>query len=282
LASRLLIGPGVAARAHRGQDAFVADATGPGPVSLSRLCHLCGSTTFEQVDASHVRCVECGHGATVTRLVAVANPNPSPADLARAEERFRDIDARTVGTFTRAPFRPFALDDRWSGLRWFGGHGGSGDRTTSLGLAFGEDVRDLSAPEIRVETRVRDFDAIDDPVVAAKMDAFMLARHQVDHLWRQTGVLRDDVRRSVFPRDGARTGDPTLTWDHVSLPVDDGLVEFAALREGKHWVAQAIIGERVVGIQARNWELDATGLVTETDFAAYEEGAKEIRRRMTP
>ena len=134
---------------------------------------MCGSTTFEQVDESHIRCVECGHGATVTRLVAVANPNPSSADIARAEERFRDIDDRTLGSFKRAPFRPFALDDRWSGLRFFGGHGGSGDRTTSLGLAFGEDVRDPSLPEVRVETRVRDFDAIDDPVVAAKMDAFM-------------------------------------------------------------------------------------------------------------
>lgn len=151
-----------------------------------------------------------------------------------------------------------------------------------MGLAFSEDVRDLTRPEIRVETRVRGFDLIDDPVVAAKMDAFMLARNQVDHLWRQTGVLRDEIRRSVFSRDGARTEDPTLIWDHASLAVDDALVEFAVLSEGKHWVAQAIIDERVVGIQARNWELDTTGLVTETNFAAYIEGAKEIRRRMKP
>jgi hypothetical protein len=260
----------------------MADATGTGPDPLSRLCLVCGSTTFEQVDDSHIRCIECGHGATVQRLVAVANPNPSPADLAQVEERFRDIDARTLGAFTRAPFQPFALDDRWSGLRFFGGHGGSGDRTTSLGLAFAEDVRDLSRPEVRVETRVRGVDLIDDPVVAAKMDAFTLAREQVHYLWRQTGVLRDDVRRAVFARDGARIGDPTLIWEHASLTVDDELVEFAVLSEGTHWVAQAIIGERVVGIQARIWTLDATGLVTETDFAPYAEGAKEIRRRMTP
>ncbi len=149
-------------------------------------------------------------------------------------------------------------------------------------MAFGEDVRDLSLPEIRVETRVRAFDAVDDPVIAAKMDAVMLARNQVDYLWRQTGVLRDEVRRSVFPRDGARTEDPTLIWEHISLPVDDDLVEFAVLSEGTHWVAQAIIGERVVGIQARHWMLDTTGLITETDFAPYVEGANEIRRRMTP
>jgi hypothetical protein len=73
-----------------------------------------------------------------------------------------------------------------------------------------------------------------------------------------------------------------LCWEHKSLPVDDDWVEFAVLREGTHWVAQAIIGERVVGIQARHWRVDTTGLVTETDFAPYVEGAKEIRRRMTP
>src|SRR4051812_28022242 len=259
----------------------MADATAPMPDPFSTLCHVCGSTTFEQVDDSHIRCVECGHGATFTRLVAVANPNPSPAHLALADERFRDIDDQMLAAFTRASFRPFALDHRWPGLRRLSGHGGSRDRTTSLTLAFGDDVRDPTGPEIRVETRVRGFDAIDDSAMAAKMDAFMLARQQVDHLWRQTGVLRDDVRQSVFAPDRAGTGDPTASWQRVSLVVDGDPVEFAVLTEGEHWVAQAIIDERVVGIEARNWKPDTTGLVTEMDFAAYVEGSKEMRRRMT-
>jgi hypothetical protein len=246
------------------------------------LCHVCGSTTFEQLDESHIRCVECGHGATFTRLVAVANPSPSPTDIARGEELFRDIDARTLGAFTRATFLPFALDHRWRGLRRFDGHGGNGDRTTSLTLAFGEDVRDLKQPEIHVETRVPAFDLIGDPTSAATMDAFMLARTQVDHLWRQTGVLRDDVRRSVFPRDGVEADDPTALWERASLTVDHDLVDFAVLSEGEHWVAQAIVGNSVVGIQARNWTPETTGLVTEKNFDPYREGAKEMRRRMTP
>jgi hypothetical protein len=102
-----------------------------------------------------------------------------------------------------------------------------------------------------------------------------LARNQVDHLWRQTGVLRDDVRQNFFRRDGARTEDPTLTWEHVSLLVDAALVDFAVLSEREHWVAQTIIDERVVGIQARNWKLDTTGLVTETDFALYAQGRRK-------
>ena len=53
------------------------------------------------------------------------------------------------------------------------------------------------------------------------------------------------------------------------------------LTEREHWVAHAIVDEKVVGIQARNWKVDTTGLVTETNFAVYIEGSKEMRRRMT-
>jgi hypothetical protein len=242
---------------------------------------VCGGAHFEYVDDSHIRCVECGHGGAFQRLTVVSDPNPSPAALAQAEELMRAIDAQAVAAFSGAPFRPYALDDRWSGLRWFGGHGGSGERTTALLLAFGEDPWDLMLPEVRVETRVHSVGGVDNPILAARMDALMLAGQQVDHLWRQTGVLRGDVRRSVFPRDGTRTGDPTSAWERTLLTVDGDSVEFAVLSEGAHWVAQAIIEGTVVGIQSRNWTLEATGLVTESNFELYERGAQELRRRQT-
>jgi len=113
------------------------------------------------------------------------------------------------------------------------------------------------------------------------MDAYMLAMTQVDHLWRQTGVLRDDVRRSVFPGEGARIDDPTSAWERAFLTVDGDAVEFVVLSEEAQWVAQAIINGTVVGIQSRNWALEATGLVTERDFERYERGAREVRRRRT-
>jgi hypothetical protein len=191
----------------------------------------------------------------------------------------RDLDTQAAA-FAGSPFRPYALDGRWSGLRWFGGHGGSGDRTTRLTLAFGENVRDLTLPEIRVETRLRSFDAINDPIVSVKMDALLLARSQVDHIWRQTGVLRDDIRRTAFPQDEAGTDDPTRNWARTLLTVNADEVEFAVLSEGPHWVAQAIIGSTVVGIQSRNWAVETTGLVAETEFDRYQYGAQELRRRM--
>jgi hypothetical protein len=254
------------------------DRRAPDPVAA--LCHVCGSTQFEHVDDSHIRCTECGHGATFVQMTAVRNPTPSPAALSEAEELMRTLDAQTAAVFAGARFRPYALDERWTGLRSFGGYGGSGDRTSSLTLSFGEDPRDRARPEMLIETRVPSMDGIDDPTLGTEMDAFMLARQQVDHLWRQTGALRDDVRRSVFPRDGARAGDPTSAWERTRLTVDGDEVEFAVLSEGEHWVAQAIVGATVVGVQSRNWALEATGLVAESEFDLYEQGARERRRRL--
>jgi hypothetical protein len=213
-------------------------------------------------------------------MTAVRNPNPSAAARSEAEELMRTLDAQTAAAFAGAPFRPYALDDRWTGLRAFGGYGGSGDRTTSLTLSFGEDPRDRARPEILIETRVPSMDGIDDPILGSEMDAFMLARQQVDHLWRQTGALRDDVRRSVFPRDGVGAGDPTSAWERTHLTVDGDEVEFAVLSEGEQWVAQAIVGATVVGVQSRNWAVEATGLVAESRFDLYEHGARERRRRL--
>ena len=241
---------------------------------------MCGSTDFEQVDKTHIRCVECGHGATVSRLTAVANPNPSPEVLAQAEDRMRAHEVQTEAAFRGALFRPYALDTQWQGLRRFGGYGGSGSRVTSLSLAFGEDPRDLGSPEVRIETRVRNVTAVDDDLtLGAKVDAFMLARQQIDHLWRQTGVLRDEIRRSAFRPDGALTEDPTLVWDRHLAAVDGDQVEFAVLREGIHWVAQAIIQGTVVGIESRGWALERTGLRAESDFDVYARGAQELRQR---
>jgi hypothetical protein len=258
----------------------VDETNEPGFARPVRLCHVCGSTDHEQIDESHIRCVECGQSATFTRLAVVGNPNPSRSDIAEADARFRVIDARTLAAFVGAPFRPLGLDDRWRGLRWFGGHGGTPDLTTDLTLAFGDDPLDPASPEIRVETRLEQMTGLDDPATVARIHAFMLAKQQVDHLWRATGVLRDDVRQTVFARNQRVVNDPTESWEKVPLIVDGEEIEFATLREGAHWVAQAIIGATVVAINARQWAVDATGLVAVDDFAPYQQGAQEVRRRM--
>jgi len=241
------------------------------------LCHVCGSIEFDRVDESHVRCRECGHRATFSRITMVANAHVSPQQRAQTEELMRLRDAEMLAAFRAASFRPYGLDARWSGLRWFGGRGESGGRIEHLGLAYGEDPSDRELPEVRIETRVGKAGDTD-PARDVHLDAWLFARRQVELLWRETGVLRDDVRAATFPRDRGLS-DPTLPWERHAIAVDGDQVEFAVLREGGFWVAQAIVGAALVAIQSRHWPVDTTGLRTEADFDRYADGTREMRRR---
>jgi hypothetical protein len=149
---------------------------------------------------------------------------------------------------------------------------------THLVLAFGDAPWDMDQPEVRIETRRADLQSFGDSTVEVRVVAGQMAREQVGHLWRETGVLRDDVRRAAFAIDGVR-GDPTIGWDHASLNVDGETVSFSVLVEGEHWVALAIVGEVVVGVQSRRWPVSETGLRAVGEFDPYVTGAREIRRR---
>jgi hypothetical protein len=225
-----------------------------------------------------MRCAECGHGSTFTRLTAVAHGTPSAAQRAALEDRRRQQDAQTTTLFDEANFAPYALDGRSARLRWFGGHGASNGIVTSLSLAFGDSPFDEQTPEVRVTTQLPERPGEVERSIAARMASFMLARQQVEHLWQHTGVLRDEIRRAVFPLHSARSDDPTRIWDHCVIAVDGENVEFAFLSEQRHWVAQAIVGPLLVGITSREWPIDAVGLRSETTFDAYAEGSAQVRR----
>ncbi len=79
-------------------------------------------------------CTECGHGWTFARLRAIADP----AAVEPGVSRLLAMKAQEHRRFIEAPYSPFALDDRWTGLRSFGGWGGSNGGTDRLSLAHGE------------------------------------------------------------------------------------------------------------------------------------------------
>jgi hypothetical protein len=235
------------------------------PASRPPLCHRCGSPHVHEVDDHTRRCPECGAESRVTHLVATSDPSRDRQQHEAARDRYRSIDREAALAFVGATFFPFALDERWTGLRRIGGHGGSKESVTSLVLAFGDAPWDDDAADVRVRTDLQG-------------GAFVLARQQIDHLWRCTGVLDDRVRRAAFPVDGRRDADPTVPWDHVEVTVDGGAVEFAVLRHGRHWVAQATVGDVVIGIESRGWAVGNTGLRAETAFDRYVEGNETLRR----
>ena len=248
-------------------------------VRRGSLCHHCGSPEVEEVDESHLRCPECGQSSAFTRLTVTADANPSPAERAAAEDHLRSGAAIMRRAFGGATFFPYGLDERWSGLRRFAGHGGSGETARSLTLAFGDAPWDEQSTEVRVETELLERDVSADTYLAARMSAFRLARQQVEHLWRHTGVLRDEIRRAAFPLDGDLGRDPTADWDRAAIAVDGAVVEFAVLSEAEHWVAQAIIEPLLVGISSFGWPIDAVGLRSETTFEIYAEGFAQLRQR---
>ena len=190
------------------------------------------------------------------------------ADAGPAARRRVD-DAQSV--FSGAPFRPLGLDDRWLGLRWFGGWSTSHDRVKSLELAFAEHPSDENEPNVRVTTH--------DPSAEAHIVRWMEARHLVEYVWRATGVLSDEVRRAAFNEN--RIDDALEPWGEIEFAIDEQRAPFKALEQDDVWVALGSWRAQVVSIRARRWPTQGTGFVSVEDFAAYAEGHFEIMRLLS-
>jgi hypothetical protein len=179
--------------------------------------------------------------------------------------------------FANAPFSPFALDNRWTGLRSFGGWGGANGKTDHLSIAHG-DPTDQNATLVRVETRLPQPVGLDGTRVAA-LTPFVIARELVQHLWHETGDLPDHVRAEVFPYEDPEAfgKDPTASWAEATLPVDGAPIPFRVLERPVMWLGLGQIAEELfIGIMSRHWSLADTGLVAVTDFGVYAAGSQRI------
>jgi hypothetical protein len=200
----------------------------------------------------------------------------SPEAVARRERKAERDAADVRRLFETAPFPAHGLDERWPGLRWFGGHGSSNGGLDHVGLAHGDAWWDPAAPQVRVDTysaRVSD-----NPGLDRSGNRWTVPLQLVHALWRRTGVLDREVRRAAFPL-GERRVEPTEPWRRTDLAVNRTLVPARFLSIGDVWVAMADLGDILVAIEGERWPLEETGLVTFADLAPYEQGAVEITRR---
>jgi hypothetical protein len=181
------------------------------------------------------------------------------------------------GRFERAAFPGYGLDDRWPGTRWFGGSGSSGDEIDRLELAHGENPWDEEDAQVRVE-KIRPRKVLDDQTqnIAVELDIF--TRQQVNLFWMSTGTLPEEVRRAAF-EPGQMPRDPTAPWVDARIPVDGAAEPFRVLACDDYWIAQACHNGMLVGIEARAWPLDQTGLVTIDDLSPYHVGSAVIAER---
>lgn len=236
-----------------------------------RLCPVCGSPRDPEIVApGQGRCIECGHGFSFSTTTLSFPPRTSAADRKLMAAEDRGHMRKTREAFDFASFEPHALDERWTGLRWIGGWGGS-DETSRLELGHGENPFE-PGEQIRVGTH----GAADDN--ARAMAWAHLAQECVNAVWSSTGVLDDEMRRAAFPL--AFTGrDPTEPWDGAEIEVDGIAVPFRVLAAGDAWYAQAHHGDVVLSITAGRWPITQTGLVSVFDVSEYVAGSEEMRRR---
>jgi hypothetical protein len=243
------------------------------------LCSQCGNSQWERVSDTEIRCSECGLGANVARLAtAPRNASESGSSSPELEEILRLRQAGPRAAFARAAFRPFGLDDRWRGLRWFGGAGSSKDLVYRLELAHGDAPWDPASQQVRVLTLVPSHIGLDGTRQTIAAARALLAQEQAQSFWHHTGQLPAEVRRAAFPLD-AGVVDPTAPWADRELTIDAAAVTFRVLLVGDFWVGQAQHGDVMVGIESRGWPPDTTGLVTVDELDPYETGSQEIQAR---
>jgi hypothetical protein len=188
-----------------------------------------------------------------------------------------EVRQRTRGAFADASFSPCGLDARWAGTRWFGGSGTSDGDVTRLELAHGEDPWDEASTQVRVEVRLPR-PVLENDATNVEIELAGLTREQVSRFWMVTGTLDPEVRAAAFPT-GAEHGEFTAPWADVEITIDGTALTFRRLGDNGYWLAQALYGRVLIGIESRAWPVASTGLVTIEDLTPYIEGSKLVAAR---
>jgi hypothetical protein len=180
--------------------------------------------------------------------------------------------------FREASFKPFGLDDHWTGVRSIGGSGTSDEVIRSLTLTHG-DPYDESSALVRVTT-VSPRHVHGDPPPGRAIERSFLVRQLVGFIWRATGVIDPDVRAAAF--DPGRTPpDPTAPWEPVTIPMDGDPTDGHLLEQDDAWVGLTERDGVLVAIEAQRWPRSGLGLRTVDPDALpeYVQGSAVIRKR---
>jgi hypothetical protein len=189
-------------------------------------------------------------------MTVTKNAEPDEAALERyRQQRARSLE-RSLEIFASASFAPHGLDDQWTGKRWIGGHGESNGVPSSLTLAHGNDPRDRSAPQVRVETRT-----------GAGARLYVSPRLVLQKLWHHEGQIDPVLRDAAFRQNDLAAFDRAC--DHADITVDRTPARFQVVSAGATWLANAVVDDQLLEIEARHWPIERTALVTVHDITPY-------------
>jgi hypothetical protein len=224
----------------------------------SSLCPRCGGVVeFPDLGTcGEAACPECGLGFSTGSVFAAAQRNPLRRWRARRRGATagRDHAAQRRDVVRQLEFPVYGLDASWTGRRWVGGWGASGDVVDRIDLAHG-DAYDAAAPLVRIETRAL-------RVGEKDLQEGFAAKGLAQHLWHE-GVDHEALRPAFT------SADPTATWAALTLPVDGEPTAFRLLGAGGSWVALGRVDRRLVAIQGRHVDPASLALVTVEDVEPY-------------
>lgn len=202
-------------------------------------------------------CPDCDLGFNSAALVS--RPTGGPLrdwwDRSRGRRQQRAHRAQREHVLRRRPFPIYGLDDRWTGVRWAAGWGGSGKDVQHIGLGYGDPFDD-DAPLTRVFTW-----RLSPPMEG--LTVANAARQLAEYLWHEAAAPHELVRPS-FTAD-----DPTASWSELVIPVDGLPLAFRSLAEGSFWVGLARTGGALITVEAHGINPDDIGLVTVEDVEPY-------------
>jgi hypothetical protein len=196
----------------------------------------------------------------ITEMLMEVSPQRG---MARQE---RQLEA----TYRSPPFPLYGLDPSWPGFRYLGGYGTSSRKgVQSLELGHGE-ARTENGPQVRVEV------SVDEPPFAGDHIVEMLRRELFHEAIRPPRELEGrEMQRWMFDNEKAFESWRPET-RKVPIRIDGVPAEFAAVFEGRHWIAQGGAGRLIVKIRARELPIEEVVLVTVRDVEPYIEGHRRL------
>src|SRR5260370_78311 len=188
-----------------------------------------------------------------------AQPRASSPEEAKLRAQLETLMADPAAPFREAAFKPFGLDDQWTGLRSIGGSGTSDGVIRSLTLTHG-DPYDKSRALVRVTT-VSPRHVHGDEAVARAIERSFLVRQLVGFIWRTTGVVDPEVRAAAFD-PGLTPPDPTAPSEPVSISIDGDPTDGHLLEQDNAWVGLTERDGVLVAIEAQRCPRTGLGLRT--------------------
>jgi hypothetical protein len=198
----------------------------------------------------------------------------SPLRMLSLRQKQLRRDREMIAAFRSSPWPLYGLPPNVPCRRFIAGWGRSGKTTSRVELGHLPPDGSLDS-QLRVE--VGAIDDLDDGPEEYARGLWRRSHHEAWISSHPDGDL-DSLRRHLDKAERDYETEAGITWEHVALIIDGGLVTFNQARLGDDWVALLQREPIFIAIHAYQWPDHAPELVTIEDLQPYIEGSERARR----